>query len=96
MPQQPKKITDARQIARDVVSEWANQLVATAESHTVGGVYQIGLESLFDRLQEALEAEHSKEYGPITDAAGHTLMARETGYLIGVQVGLRLRNVEVR
>lgn len=46
-------------------------------------------------IEQLLEAEDVKQFGPIepSDDLRRLMYSRDAGYLIGVQVGLRLREV---
>lgn len=89
-------VVDPRKLAVEMVQEWYESLLASGEAHTHGSIYQVTLDNGFIAVQEALEAEHEKEHGkmppPEDGSVEREIIAQEAGYLIGVQVGLRLRS----
>jgi hypothetical protein len=81
-------------LAAQCVDEWYDSLLQSSESLMVGSVFQVTLESAFNKVLQSCLQMHIAEHGPITeDVEGATeqICAQEAGYLIGVQVGLRLR-----
>lgn len=86
------KTADPRAIAITAVQAWFNHLTGTVDSVTDSD-NRVTLESAFDDVTAALEAEHIAQFGPIepNDDVVMEMIGRETGYLVGVQVGLRLR-----
>lgn len=86
------KSPDPRQMAVDAVEKWFTGLLSTSDAVTDAG-NQPTLESAFDEVTAALEFEHVAQHGPITPDQDVVMemIGREAGYLIGVQVGLRLR-----
>jgi hypothetical protein len=97
-----KKTTtiDPRQLAAHYARDWFAQLLETKEAFSAGSVYQAGegLENGFAAVQKALECEDIKIHGePRKDderSVRQERCAGEAGYLIGLQIGLRLRNVD--
>ena len=87
------KQRDPRQMAVEAVQKWHGSLIDGPEAHYSGSVYQVTLDQAFDDVTDALEAEHVADHGPITpdQDAVREMLGRSAGYLIGVQVGLRLR-----
>lgn len=86
---------EARQIAAEAVQMWCNSFTRTWLSHLDGHVSQRSLGDVFDVVERALKDEYVAKYGPVDaedpDYEGDEIFAREAGYLIGVQVGMRLR-----
>lgn len=92
-----KSNTDPRALAVTAVQDWYNELITSSCATSEGQDASSTLEYQFAAVQEALEAEYIREHAPdrtSTDedrAMLSEICAREAGYLIGVQVGLRLR-----
>jgi hypothetical protein len=56
------------------------------------------LDDAMEQVSDLLEAQHVRDHGPIKPDAEalHELIGRRTGYIVGVQVGLRLRSARQR
>jgi hypothetical protein len=78
-------------LAARVVGEWFESVLATREVFTVGSIHSRLTETAFEQVQDAVERAHIAAHGPVSDEAEHEMIAMEAGYLLGVQVGLRLR-----
>jgi len=89
--------TSARQHATQAVSEYFNAMLADREFFPLSGIADNGsqpsLGDVFEEVSNILEAEYVREHGPITDDQDVVLwqIGLAAGYLVGVQVGLRLR-----
>lgn len=90
-----KRLNDPRQMAVAGVQEWFNSLLEHDMALSHGSVYAVTLEDKFEEIERALIAEHEREQGKPTEEGDEDFVAavfgRTAGYLIGVQVGLRLR-----
>jgi len=84
---------DPRQLAHDAVEKWFDSLSASPLSLMHGTIYSVTLEAAFDEVIDAIEQEHRAERTTVAavEPADREAFATEAGYLIGVQVGLRLR-----
>lgn len=96
MPRNTPKKTP-QQIAREAVEEWHSTVIedrdALYTSSHAASTSSRRIDSAFDAIENFLEAEHVKGHGPIEpdDDLQRVMFGRDAGYLIGVQVGLRLR-----
>ena len=69
-------------------------IVSEADAMTPGHCAAVDLGAVFSRVLEALERQWVKEHGPIEEGdVTRDWLERQCGYLVGVQVGLRLRGV---
>ena len=86
-------VKNPRKLAAKAVQNWYDSLIESAEAHTHGGIFQVTLDKAFDDVERALRVEYEKDHGTIKEDQDGVdpYLAREAGYLIGVQVGLRLR-----
>jgi hypothetical protein len=81
-------LTDPRRIAEKIVADWFAGLLESTD----GFVNPSHDEAVIDAVANALEAQHVGLHGPIDPDSGiMEMLEREAGYLVGVQVGLRLR-----
>jgi hypothetical protein len=78
-------------LAARLVDDWFESLLATREVFTVGSIHSRLTETAFEQVQDAVERAHVAGHGPLSDDVEHEMIAMEAGYLLGVQVGLRLR-----
>lgn len=87
---QPK---DRHQLAVALVDEWFNDLCAQSWSFTDGTNAQSFGTDTFDLVQNACKAINQKDESDeqYESRGGNEQDAREAGYLIGLQIGLRLR-----
>ena len=84
---------DPRAIARTAADEYFAALLNNPDLGEAFDEMASPLDGALEEIINLLEAEHVKQHGPITSDADVTyeMIGRETGYLVGVQVGLRLR-----
>ena len=85
-----KQILSSNQVAVEAVERWFQHVTSTFyESDGEGKLIEA-----FDAVSQALEAEYVAQHGPIADddTGRESLLDQEAGYMVGVQVGLRLRN----
>jgi hypothetical protein len=89
------KRPDPRQMAVDAVQEWHDAIIQSTEAHNPESIYNVSLDQAFSEVTDALIAEERAEDREEEDAELREIRqqscARTAGYLIGVQVGLRLR-----
>lgn len=90
---QDQAAQDAVEIAERGVDRWFNSVITSSRAHQHGSVFQFLLEETFEAVSEALHREHVADHGKIerTDHDTPRVLAMEAGYLVGVQVGLRIR-----
>ncbi len=85
-------------LAAKRVQEWFDNIVSTADALATSDFEsEVLLGNAFIEVQEILRREHDEAHGPpepTSVAVVDGMMAREAGYLIGVQVGLRLRGAK--
>jgi hypothetical protein len=85
----------AAELAAQRVAEWYASLLYSNGALLQGHAYQISFDHVFTEVQEALTREYVAECShmgdPDEDIVAVTNLAQEAGYLIGLQVGLRLR-----
>jgi hypothetical protein len=80
-------------IARESVRRWFDSLLTTKDPYQhVRLDHDFTAENAFAHVESALEEDYRAQYGDENLDAMREDFAREAGYLIGVQVGLRLRN----
>lgn len=91
----PKATTDPHAIAHVAVDRFFQAMIASRDATAEGCWSTASLDQAFIETQDAVKAAYVREHGPIKD--GDDLVdeqcAQEAGYLVGVQVGLRLRSV---
>lgn len=91
-----RKATRPVDVARHQVDQWFESLLETDQVFTAGSIYQAEMGEAFDIVQEAVKradyAERPNAKPSVEDELAEVeAFARTAGYLIGVQVGLRLR-----
>ncbi len=90
-----KKRIDPRKLAIRLVDEWFDAITSSHDGHNSTYTRGQQLSDAFGNVEVALEAEELAEYGAASDdedaAIRKRIASTEAGYLIGVQVGLRLR-----
>jgi hypothetical protein len=92
-PKAPK--LTAAQLARQEVHAWFEAVIEEQET-LIGGDGNQPLERLSAVFENVVKILESEEDEPITDATDNWVTSNigvRAGYLIGVQIGLRLRNV---
>lgn len=77
------------QMAADAVAEVFDNIVTTTATLTLGTNFKPDLENAFGEIEDVVYAADSAKFDDVQMA--WRLAGREAGYLIGVQVGLRLR-----
>jgi hypothetical protein len=85
---------DPRRMAVAVVQEHFDNMMTTSDTYIEAGYLVSPIDAAFDAIENALEAEAVKRQGKPIDPDEDVelrMISREAGYLIGVQVGLRLR-----
>lgn len=87
------KSQEAHELAADIVQDWFETRLTTRDVFTQGSIFQRLTEASFDEVQDAVKADYVRTHGPVTDSDDlvDEMCAQEAGYLIGVQVGVRLR-----
>lgn len=85
----------AAQIAARGVSEIFAGIAQKPDTLFQGSVFCADLARVFEETQKAVERQEAATFGPPADgpddAAYVEAVARETGYLVGLHVGLHLR-----
>jgi hypothetical protein len=92
--QKTKRAKTPQQIAAAAVEQWFHDVVGSTDALTSADYDENGLiAEAYDEIERLLEAEYVRQHGPIKpeDNTALVVFAREAGHLIGVQVGLRLR-----
>ncbi len=94
----PSKAEDrltAAELARQEVEAWFEAIVEEQETLIAGdgNIPMERLDKAFDTVLKKLEEEHEPRITDKTDSMTVALVGVRAGYLIGIQVGLRLRNV---
>lgn len=89
-----KPTQSAAELAAAIVQDHFDWMLTTPQVFTQGSVYETRLtERAFDEVKAVVLREYIDDHG--TPEPGDDLVdefcAQEAGYLIGVQVGLRLR-----
>lgn len=78
----------AAQIAAQSVAEWHAGFLSSSSAYVWPD--SEAPDDVLERVQDALQREHIAKHGPLKDEV-RLMLAQEAGYLLGVQVGLRLR-----
>jgi hypothetical protein len=77
------------QIAADGVENYFRAIMTTRDA-VISGLTDIDLDDVFRHVECAIERDYVAEHGPSKDDWSATFAA-DAAYLVGVQVGLRLR-----
>lgn len=74
------------ELAAKIVGKWFHTVTLTTDGFTQDAL-------TFDPVQDAVMREYVRDHGPVKPGEDlvDRMCAQEAGYLIGVQVGLRLR-----
>ena len=87
-----QKPQDPRKVAARVVQEWFDELCSSSDAFNDGTNAQTLQANLICEVQEAVKAaDRDPLIGHDSDAVQDEIYAREAGFLVGVQLGLRLR-----
>ena len=89
-----KRAKNPQEIATAAVQRWFTDMVGSGDTLTSGDYDVSGpISQAYEEIELILEDRHVQQYGPIRPDQDLTrlMFGRESGYLVGVQVGLRLR-----
>jgi hypothetical protein len=92
-----EQLKDPRRMAAEAVREYFQRMVTDCEAFNPDFSDSRVIDEAFEQIEDVIEAAFVKERGkslrPDEDLYPRQF-SREAGYLIGVQVGLRLREVK--
>ena len=91
-----RKVSPAK-LAQRGVERLFQELTDTSEAFADARNSIGPIEDLITEVNDAIEREHIQKHGPIEpdEDIAREILGREAGYLVGVQVGLRLRRAGV-